>query len=368
VSRGRVCGVRKRTHELLKTRPPQGIGTWGHPRGVLSHHVNPHHGAEERPHAGAHARGAGCRAGGARRHHPARASRIRLARGELAAPPPLLLPCPDRLASRTAPPRGWAGKKHLADREDRPKPHKRENVGIQAARLVFLRQRGCVRACFLVDSPSPAISHPVFWPSSPPSQSETTTMARCVSHAAQHGVATARALPLPPLEGVGPMHAHAHVPSPDLAGPPHEAAPRTNGAQPDCELQLVQGDGHLREHMTRGPAAPAPPRPHAQSCSLPSPPQRPRLIDHMEMTRFHTDDYINFLRSISPDNMHEHLRQLQRCEWGRPPSPVCAPALTPGDPDPLPAQSTSARTAPYLTACTSSARSPPRAPSAARRR
>lgn len=43
--------------------------------------------------------------------------------------------------------------------------------------------------------------------------------------------------------------------------------------------------------------------------------QRPPLIDHSEMTRFHSDDYVNFLRSISPDNMHEHLRQLQRCEY-----------------------------------------------------
>ena len=31
------------------------------------------------------------------------------------------------------------------------------------------------------------------------------------------------------------------------------------------------------------------------------------------MTHFHADDYINFLRIITPDNMHHHLRQLQRC-------------------------------------------------------
>ena len=29
--------------------------------------------------------------------------------------------------------------------------------------------------------------------------------------------------------------------------------------------------------------------------------------------RFHSDDYINFLRIITPDNMHDYLRQLQRC-------------------------------------------------------
>lgn len=43
--------------------------------------------------------------------------------------------------------------------------------------------------------------------------------------------------------------------------------------------------------------------------------QRPALIDHTEMTHFHADDYINFLRIITPDNMHSHLRQLQRCAW-----------------------------------------------------
>lgn len=42
--------------------------------------------------------------------------------------------------------------------------------------------------------------------------------------------------------------------------------------------------------------------------------QRPPLIDHTEMTRFHSDDYINFLRSITPDNMTEHLKELQKCE------------------------------------------------------
>jgi len=42
--------------------------------------------------------------------------------------------------------------------------------------------------------------------------------------------------------------------------------------------------------------------------------QRPPLIDAAEMTRFHSDDYINFLRVITPDNMQDHLRELQRCE------------------------------------------------------
>jgi histone deacetylase 1/2 len=32
----------------------------------------------------------------------------------------------------------------------------------------------------------------------------------------------------------------------------------------------------------------------------------------MELTRFHTDDYVDFLRTVTPDNMHDHLRSLKR--------------------------------------------------------
>ncbi|RLN65711.1 hypothetical protein BBJ28_00016790, partial [Nothophytophthora sp. Chile5] len=44
--------------------------------------------------------------------------------------------------------------------------------------------------------------------------------------------------------------------------------------------------------------------------------QRPRLVDWRELTRFHSDDYIHFLRLVTPDNMHEYLRQLQRFNVG----------------------------------------------------
>ena len=54
---------------------------------------------------------------------------------------------------------------------------------------------------------------------------------------------------------------------------------------------------------------------HIDVPHIESPLQRPVLVDGMEMTRFHSDDYINFLRVITPDNMHEHLRALQRCEF-----------------------------------------------------
>ena len=30
------------------------------------------------------------------------------------------------------------------------------------------------------------------------------------------------------------------------------------------------------------------------------------------MTQFHSDEYIEFLRLITPDNQHEHMRQLKR--------------------------------------------------------
>ena len=40
------------------------------------------------------------------------------------------------------------------------------------------------------------------------------------------------------------------------------------------------------------------------------------------MMRFHSDDYINFLRIITPDNMHDYIRQLQRCKYLLPSSPM----------------------------------------------
>ena len=43
-------------------------------------------------------------------------------------------------------------------------------------------------------------------------------------------------------------------------------------------------------------------------------PQRPHKATQEEMTKFHSDDYIRFLRSIRPDNMSEYNKQMQRCE------------------------------------------------------
>ena len=33
------------------------------------------------------------------------------------------------------------------------------------------------------------------------------------------------------------------------------------------------------------------------------------------MTKFHSDDYIKFLRSIRPDNLSEYHKQMQRCNY-----------------------------------------------------
>lgn len=39
---------------------------------------------------------------------------------------------------------------------------------------------------------------------------------------------------------------------------------------------------------------------------------RPELANAEDMTQFHSDEYIEFLKMITPDNQHEHLRQLKR--------------------------------------------------------
>ncbi len=43
--------------------------------------------------------------------------------------------------------------------------------------------------------------------------------------------------------------------------------------------------------------------------------QRPHKATTDEMTKFHSDEYIKFLKNIRPDNMGEYTRQMQRCEY-----------------------------------------------------
>ena len=42
--------------------------------------------------------------------------------------------------------------------------------------------------------------------------------------------------------------------------------------------------------------------------------QRPHKANLEEMTKYHSDDYVKFLKTIRPDNMTEYTKQMQRCE------------------------------------------------------
>ncbi len=43
--------------------------------------------------------------------------------------------------------------------------------------------------------------------------------------------------------------------------------------------------------------------------------KRPKRATELDMTKFHSDDYIQFLRLVSPDNMNDYTKQLQRCMY-----------------------------------------------------
>ena len=45
--------------------------------------------------------------------------------------------------------------------------------------------------------------------------------------------------------------------------------------------------------------------------------QRPHKATAEEMTKYHSDDYIKFLKTIRPENMSEYNKQMQRCEYKR---------------------------------------------------
>lgn len=42
---------------------------------------------------------------------------------------------------------------------------------------------------------------------------------------------------------------------------------------------------------------------------------RPHKATADEMMKFHSDEYIRFLRSIRPDNMSEYNKQMQKCKF-----------------------------------------------------
>lgn len=41
--------------------------------------------------------------------------------------------------------------------------------------------------------------------------------------------------------------------------------------------------------------------------------QKPTLIDYKDIMRFHSDDYVNFLRVINPDNASSMIKQQIQC-------------------------------------------------------
>ena len=43
--------------------------------------------------------------------------------------------------------------------------------------------------------------------------------------------------------------------------------------------------------------------------------QRPHKATQEEMSKFHSDDYVKFLRCIRPDNMSEYNKLMQRCKY-----------------------------------------------------
>ena len=44
--------------------------------------------------------------------------------------------------------------------------------------------------------------------------------------------------------------------------------------------------------------------------------QTPYRPEVSEMTTFHADEYVNFLKTITPDNMHEYTRQMTKFNVG----------------------------------------------------
>jgi histone deacetylase 1/2 len=60
---------------------------------------------------------------------------------------------------------------------------------------------------------------------------------------------------------------------------------------------------------------------------------RPHLATAEEMTAFHSDDYIDFLRRVTPETVKVFSQQMQRCECA-PPSSRSPRARSPAPPTP----------------------------------
>lgn len=109
------------------------------------------------------------------------------------------------------------------------------------------------------------------------------------------------------------------------AGASHETASYPNDSQPAAELWTVQENGdlcvclknyHIRQFLDCIIAGVLVIFFSLFNVSLLSvfSFQRPHKATAEEMTKYHSDDYIKFLRSIRPDNMSEFSKQMQRCE------------------------------------------------------
>lgn len=99
------------------------------------------------------------------------------------------------------------------------------------------------------------------------------------------------------------------------SGASHEASPNPHDPQPVAQLWPLQKDGDLCTSLMH----PEPlffPSLCASGTHSSSVLQRPHKASAEEMTKYHSDDYIKFLRSIRPDNMSEYSKQMQRCKCG----------------------------------------------------
>lgn len=87
--------------------------------------------------------------------------------------------------------------------------------------------------------------------------------------------------------------------------------------------------------------------------------QRPHKATAEEMTKFHSDEYVRFLRSIRPDNMSDYNKQMQRCKYSIyfeiEVSPMSGFCFTCTDLMQLSSQLMLERIVLYLMVCTSSA-------------
>ena len=83
----------------------------------------------------------------------------------------------------------------------------------------------------------------------------------------------------------------------------YETSSNTNGPQSDHELRALQENGDLREQF------------RAITCPTDTS-QRAKPATNLEMTQFHTDDYVDFLKKVTPDNMEAYQKEQGRFNVG----------------------------------------------------